>query len=148
MLLTPEYDPTCRAIAEYLRDELNSLSERAIVAAVRDHDSFVAAQGTDFPLLQCYRGACRGASLEVCTINVEYYLFDMAAYLEEGATLHWVAYACSELLKKAHYSGRFDDCTEFLLDNLRAEPGYLKYGDNVFPNVRLSFELSEVVRVR
>lgn len=141
--LTPDFDPTCRLIAEYLQERLNQMSAQTVVAAIRDHDAFIAASNVDFPLLQVYRGDSRGRFLEVSQIIIEYYLLDLIAYWERAGLIRFVEVAIAQLLDKSEFDQRFEKVRPYL-DTLRSQRGYLRMpSGEVYPNVKITLDIAE-----
>lgn len=144
LILTPEYDPTCRKLTEFLAEHLNKLeADETVVTTALDYDAMIGMQGVDFPLLQVYRMDSVGTYLERSQINIDYYLFDMAAYWQRPGILRLVEVAIAHLIEDTlPYSGLEP---EIQVKVKGSDRGYVKFeSGEVFPYTRLNAELKEV----
>lgn len=142
--LSAEFDPTCRAIAFFLRDGLAKLEADTVeVETTLDYDGMIGGAAIDFPLLQVYRLGSKGCYLETSTINIDYYLYSVSALADRPGILRLVEVAIAHLIEdKLPYSGLSD------LARLRvagSDRGFLKLeSGDIFPFSRLTAELQEV----
>lgn len=142
--LTAAVDPTCRAIAEFLRVQLSGLDAEAVeVETTLDYDGMIGGAAIDFPLLQVYRLSSRGQYLETTAINIDYYLYSVAALAERPGILRMVEIAIAHAIEdRLPYSGLSDWVTVEVESSarqfLRLESG------EIFPLVRITAELKEI----
>lgn len=144
ILLSPEFDPTCRKLVEFLAVELNRLEpEQVVVKTAIAYDAMIGMQGVDFPLLQVYRQGSSGTYLETSEVNIDYYLFDLNAYWERPGILRLVEVAIAHFIQdKLPYSGLEP---EIQVKVKGCDRGYIKFeSGEVFPYTRINAELQEV----
>ncbi|PZV19182.1 MAG: hypothetical protein DCF22_00510 [Leptolyngbya sp.] len=143
LILTPEFDPTCRKLTEFLAEHLNKLeAEETVVQTALDYDA-IGMQGVDFPLLQVYRLGSSETYLERSQINIDYYLLDVAAYWQRPGILRLVEVAIAHLIQdKLPYYGLEP---EIQVQVRGSDRGYVKFeSGEVFPYTRITAELEEV----
>jgi hypothetical protein len=144
LILTPEFDPTCRHLANFLAGRLNLLeADETVVQTALDYDAMIGAQGVAFPLLQVYRMGSSSVYLEKSDINIDYYLYDLQAYWQRPGILRLVEVAIAHLIQdNLPYSGLEP---EIQVKVKGCDRGYVKFeSGEIFPYTRLSAELQEV----
>jgi hypothetical protein len=145
IILTPESDPTVRAIATHLYTSLNALSSDTVVQQVYDFDRVAFAEPVDFPVLQLFRLGSRGVFLETTDLAIEYYLSSLEGFAERPGILRLVETGIAHALDSFRHQGQ-DLALDLNIQTLKAERGYLKIEDAgvIFPYTRLSLEIGEV----
>lgn len=142
--LTAEYDPTIRAIAQFLFEQLNKIEQDEIeVASWLDFDGLGSGAAGDMPLLQVYRLSSRGPYLETSVINIDYVLYSAGAYAERPGILRTVEVAIAHLIQdKLPYAGLPNEARCKVQGSDR---GFLKFDDGpLFPFTRITAQLTEV----
>lgn len=156
--LRPDYDVTCRAIAQYLMDKLNAAyqaiqteltfrydSDTPVVKSIREHNFYINTC-QDFPLLTCYRTGSSGANLMTSNAAIGYYLPSLADIERCPGIFRWVESQIARLLPV------FDPCGEFGLTGWNAAAMTSQYpliwqpfgGNSAFPFLQIKFQFREI----
>lgn len=144
IVLTAATDPTCRAIATFLHAQLSGLeSDEIEVATVLDFDGMIGGAGIELPLLQVYRTGSRGDYLETSVVNIDYYLYSVAAMAERPGILRLVETAIAHsITDRLPYSGLSDWVR---LEIVSSDRSFLKLeSGEIFPLLRVTAELQEI----
>lgn len=144
LTLTPDFDPTCRKLTEFLAEHLNKLeADETVVQTALDYDAMIGAQGVDFPLLQVYRMGSSSVYLEKSEINIDYYLYDLQAYWQRPGILRLVEVAIAHLIEDTlPYAGLEP---EIQVKVKGSDRGYVKFeSGEIFPYTRINAELEEI----
>lgn len=144
IVLSAESDPTCRAIANFLGEQLPQLEADAIeLETVLDYDGMIGGAALDFPLLQVYRLSSRGPYLETSQINIDYYLYSVAAFADRPGILRLVETAIAHLIQDKLPYSELSDLAKLKVEG--SDRGFLKLeSGEIFPYTRLTAELQEI----
>lgn len=136
---TPDFDPTTRLLAEYLKTELDAALGSTAVEGLRDHYTKLNTADT-FPLLMVYRTT--GTQQET-NIQIDYYLPAYNGSFPQPGIMNWARYY---LIKALQSFGDIEPC--IWIDPVQSFDYQLLFSPldrSVHPLVRVTVTIEELV---